>query len=64
MTTPDTPNNLAPEPFLVLPCPHRGRPRDLTARISGDVVLCPQCGGAFTVHFRAGGIELTCTSQH
>lgn len=40
------------------PCPHCGSPRDLAARVTGDSVLCADCGGWFTVYWQAGGVRL------
>lgn len=41
------------------PCPHCGSPHDLSARVTGDTVLCADCGGAFTVIWKQGGaVEL------
>jgi len=41
------------------PCPHCQAPRDLSSRVTGDTVLCPACGGYFTVVWKQGGaVEL------
>lgn len=46
-------------PTTLHPCPHCQAPRDLASRMTGDTVLCPDCGGYFTVQWRASGaVEL------
>lgn len=42
-------------PELRAPCPHCGRPYDLTYRMAGDRVWCLGCGRWFLVTFKLNG---------
>jgi hypothetical protein len=47
------------ESFTPHRCPHCLAARDLSSRVTGDTVLCPDCGGYFTVVWKqSGAVEL------
>lgn len=52
------PNSTPPADPPRVPCPSCAHGFDVSARVTGDWLLCPECDRWYVVYFRPGGVLL------